>query len=648
MYRSLKSFYFSQRKNYSLSEDFIIDEFIFCDDKIDFKLLTDSNDIGIDELIILDKELHEIFNGREVNFSVQNIIDSNYPKRYFYYIKYDEFINEVQKLLKNHGFSLTNNDRINFLEDYIEIYISNSICRFKLLSNSFLNDIKEFISQKFNDEVEVLMLNSLLTKDEKSIEKLESKLEDKRKEIIKVNEVKVDKVKVIKDNTKDADIFKIGKKISDKEPLLNISELDQNSGYCKIQGRVYELEIRDLKNGKKLALFDLEDETSAMSCKCFLDDKKFSVFNEHINSKSIENGINITVTGRVEYDQYSKCIAMMIDGIEKASKIVYSDNSTEKRVELHLNSQMSGLDGCVNLELLKARLQDMGHTAIGVTDIGVVQAYPQIMDLFGNGEIKPLYGIELNLLEDNPRILYNYKEGTKFNKFVVFDIETTGLSHLKNNITEIGAVLIEDGKLIRRFNELINPEQEISDEIIELTGITNEMVADKPLISEILPKFIEFAEDAVFVAHNAEFDISFIRTNCKRLNIEFNPTFIDTMGFARAVLPHLKNHKLNTLSKELGVKLLNHHRADSDAEACSGILLELIKIIEKDGKVFDKNINSIETSWPVSRNISFNSIIYVKEMKALSGFYKMISEGLMKYFRKVTFDRIRKLGWRTI
>ena len=635
MYRSLKSFYFSQRKNYSLSEDFIIDEFIFGDDKIDFKLLTDSNDIGIDELIILDKELHEIFNGREVNFSVQNIIDSNYPKRYFYYIKYDEFINEVQKLLKNHGFSLTNNDRINFLEDYIEIYISNSICRFKLLSNSFLNDIKEFISQKFNDEVEVLMLNSLLTKDEKSIEKLESKLEDKRKEIIKVNEVKVDKVKVIKDNTKDNDIFKIGKKISDKEPLLNISELDQNSGYCKIQGRVYELEIRDLKNGKKLALFDLEDETSAMSCKYFLDDKKFSVFNEHINSKSIENGINITVTGRVEYDQYSKCIAMMIDGIEKASKIVYSDNSTEKRVELHLNSQMSGLDGCVNLELLKARLQDMGHTAIGVTDIGVVQAYPQIMDLFGNGEIKPLYGIELNLLEDNPRILYNYKEGTKFNKFVVFDIETTGLSHLKNNITEIGAVLIEDGKLIRRFNELINPEQEISDEIIELTGITNEMVADKPLISEILPKFIEFAEDAVFVAHNAEFDISFIRTNCKRLNIEFNPTFIDTMGFARAVLPHLKNHKLNTLSKELGVKLLNHHRADSDAEACSGILLELIKIIEKDGKVFDKNINSIETSWPVSRNISFNSIIYVKEMKALSGFYKMISEGLMKYFRKV-------------
>ena len=175
---------------------------------------------------------------------------------------------------------------------------------------------------------------------------------------------------------------------------MNISELDQNSGYCKIQGRVYELEIRDLKNGKKLALFDLEDETSAMSCKCFLDDKKFSVFNEHINSKSIENGINITVTGRVEYDQYSKCIAMMIDGIEKAPKIVYSDNSTEKRVELHLNSQMSGLDGCVNLELLKARLQDMGHTAIGVTDIGVVQAYPQIMDLFGNGEMKPLYGIE--------------------------------------------------------------------------------------------------------------------------------------------------------------------------------------------------------------------------------------------------------------
>lgn len=635
MYRSLKSFYFSRRKNYSLSEDFIIDEFVFGDEKISFKLLTNSDDIGIEELVVLDEELHELFNGKEVEFSVQTFSNTEYPYEYFYYINYDEFVNETQRLLKNHGFSLTNNDRINFLEDYIEIFISNSIYRFKLVSNSFVNDLKDFISKKFTENVEIFMLNSLDIHEEKSAVKFEDKLENKLKEIQKENEVKVEKAKANKEFIEENKEFKIGRKISDKDPILQIIDLDQNSGFCKIQGRVYDLEIRELKSGKKLALFDIEDDTSAMNCKLFLDDKIFSMFNDKINSKSIEKGICVLATGRVEYDQYARGISMMINSMEIAPNKVYVDKAPEKRVELHLNSQMSGLDGCVDLQVLKSRLSQMGHTAIGVTDIGVVQAYPQMMDLFGKDDIKALYGLELNLLEDNPRILYNYKDGISFDTFVVFDIETTGLSHLKNNITEIGAVRVENGKIVEVFNELVNPQQEISQEITDITGITNEMVADKPLINEIMPKFLEFSKDAVFVAHNAEFDISFIKTNCKRLSLDFDPTFIDTMGFARAVLPQLKNHKLNTLCKELGVKLLNHHRASFDAEACAGILLELIKIIEKQGKVFDKNINNIETKWPVAKNISYNSIIYVKEMKALSGFYKMVSEGLMKYFRKV-------------
>ena len=179
MYRSLKSFYFSRRKNYSLSEDFIIDEFVFGDEKISFKLLTNSDDIGIEELVVLDEELHELFNGKEVEFSVQTFSNAEYPYEYFYYINYDEFVNETQRLLKNHGFSLTNNDRINFLEDYIEIFISNSIYRFKLVSNSFVNDLKDFISKKFTENVEIFMLNSLDIHEEKSVVKFEDKLENK-------------------------------------------------------------------------------------------------------------------------------------------------------------------------------------------------------------------------------------------------------------------------------------------------------------------------------------------------------------------------------------------------------------------------------------------------------------------------------------
>lgn len=258
MYRSLKSFYFSQRKNYSLSDDFIIDEFVFGDEKIDFRLLTNSDEVGIEELVVLDKELHELFNGREVNISVQSFSKSDCPYDYYYYINYDEFVNKVQKLLGNHGFALTNNDRINFLEDYIEIYISDSVCRFKLISNSFLNDLKAFVSEKYNDDIEIIMLNSLFTREEKSSEKLESKLESKRKEIQKEKGNKIEKVKLIKEKSETEEEFKIGKKISDKELVLEISDLDQNSGFCKIQGRVYSLDIRELKTEKNLLCLTLK------------------------------------------------------------------------------------------------------------------------------------------------------------------------------------------------------------------------------------------------------------------------------------------------------------------------------------------------------------------------------------------------------
>lgn len=631
MFRSLKSLYFSNCKNYTLSEDFIILNFLKNENEISFKLLTFSDDIGIEELITLDKELQELFNDIKVEISVEKISLNDKFKEYYYIIPYDEFISKVNKLLEKYQICLNVNDRINFLDEKIEIFIENSLDRFKLISNGFVKDINDFVISKETEEVEIVMLNSLSLCESDKDDKFISNFENKLKEIQKENE----KIVKTKEPLLVQEEFKVGRKIPDKEPTLKISELNENSGICKIEGKIYNLDIKDTKSGKKIVSFELDDDTSAITCKKFFEPNQISMFNEKVNSGSIKKGLSARLYGRIGYDSFINGISMVINSMEIIPNKSYSDNSPEKRVELHLNSQMTGLDGCVSLSELKNRLVQMGHTGIGVTDIGVVQAYPTMMDLFSDGLVKPLYGVEMNLLEDNPRILYNYKDGVNLDKFVVFDIETTGLSHLKNNITEIGAVRVENGKIVDIFNELINPKQVITDEIIELTGITNEMVADKPLINEIMPKFLEFSKDCIFVAHNAEFDISFIKTNCKKLGLKFEPTFIDTMGLARAVLPKLKNHKLNTLSKELGVNLLNHHRASSDAEACAGILLELIKIIEKKGYLFDKNINNIETDWPKSRNIAYNSIIYVKEMKALSGFYKMISEGLMKYFRKV-------------
>lgn len=638
MFRSLKSLYFSNRKNYTFNEDFIISDFIISENKVSFKLLTFFDDFGIEEFIILDKQLHELFNSKEVVFSVDKISLTNDLKDYYYIISYNEFISKVNDLLKEYQLSLKVDDRINFLDKKIEIFIENSADRFKLISNGFIKEINEFLLSKNIKDTEIVMLNSLHIEntENKFNLNIKDKLKKIQKEIVLDRENKENKQD--KKNNSNEQInhnFRIGRKISEKEKLLQILDLDENTGNCKIEGKIYNLDIRDTKSGKKIVSFELDDDTSAITCKKFFESKDIKSFNEIVNESSVKKGLSARLFGKVSYDSYIKSISMFVTSMEIIPNKTYVDNAKEKRVELHLNSQMTGLDGCVSLSELKNRLLQMGHSAVGVTDIGVVQAYPEMMNLFSDGKIKALYGVEMNLLEDHPRILYNYKKTADFSKFVAFDIETTGLSHLKNKITEIGAVRIENGQVVETFNELVNPEQLISEEITNLTGITNEMVVDKPIINEVLPRFLEFAKGCVLVAHNAEFDISFIKTNSKRLNLNFDPTFIDTMGFARSVLPNLKNHKLNTLCKELSVTLLNHHRASCDAQACGGILLELIKIIEKSGKTFDENINEIETSWPKSRNISYNSIIYVKEMKALSGFYKMISKGLMKYFRKV-------------
>lgn len=640
MFRSLKSLYFSNERNYEFSEDFIISDISELEGGIKFKLLSFSDDVGIEELILLDKDLHEIYSGISVDFSIEKILNSDIETdEYYFKLGYDNFVSEVSELLKAKDILLTNRDRINFLDDKIEVYIDKSLDRFKLASNGFKDDLENFVLEKTGVKVDVELLNTRTFEDE-YIEKFERKFGDKLQELIDSYEKPVEKKE---EKTPEIE-FKVGRKINEKEPILNIEDIDQNSNLCKISGKVFDLVIKDIKKEKdgklmekSIVTFYLEDETSGILCKKFVDKKDremfYSVFNENNVKK---NGVFVTIYGKIEYDQFANQLSMMANSIELTKEVLpYFDNCEEKRVELHLNTQMSGLDGCVNINELKKALKKMGHTGIGFTDIGVVQAYPDIMDKFNGTDIKPIYGVEMNLLEDNPRILYNYKEGVTFDKFVVFDIETTGLSHLKNNITEIGAVRVENGKVVSVFNELINPEQHISDEIIELTGITNEIVADKPLINEIMPKFLEFSKGCVFVAHNAEFDIPFIKTNCKRLGYEFDPTFVDTLGLARATLPNLKNHKLNIVAKELGVKLLNHHRASHDAEACAGILLELIKINREKGIEFDKNINSMPTEWPIAKNISFNSIIFVKEMKALNGFYKMISEGLMKYFRKI-------------
>ena len=234
-----------------------------------------------------------------------------------------------------------------------------------------------------------------------------------------------------------------------------------------------------------------------------------------------------------------------------------------------------------------------GHKAIAITDHGVVQAFPDAMDAGKANNIKILYGVEGYLVEDNLPVIQNANDKDLSQSFVVFDLETTGFSNKNDKITEIGAVKIENFKIVDRFSQLINPQKDISYKVQELTGITNDLIKDKPTIEEILPKFVEFIGDSVLVAHNAAFDMGFMQQKCREQNIEFKNTSIDTLTLARTLLPHMKRFRLNLIAKELGVPLLNHHRAVDDAEATAHIFIKFMEMIIKKGAQKLSDVNEI-------------------------------------------------------
>ncbi len=404
-----------------------------------------------------------------------------------------------------------------------------------------------------------------------------------------------------------------------------IKDLNSTSGTVSVVGEVFDIETKELRNGKILMIASITDYTSSISCKLFLND-----LNKDIVLDNIKKGSYLKIKGDIIYDTYQRELTMTISGIRKEIKQERVDTSEIKRVELHAHTQMSSMDAVCPTKKLVERAAKWGHKAIAITDHGVVQAFPDAMNAAKAHGIKVLYGVEGYLVEDDALIIEDANNKPLTQSFVVFDIETTGFSNTNDKITEIGAVKIENFKVVDKFSELINPQKDISYKIQELTGITNDMVADKPTIEEVLPKFIEFIGDSVLVAHNAEFDMGFIAEKCRKQNIKFKvadkptieevlPKFIefigdsvlvahnaefdmgfiaekcrkqnikfnnksvDTLTLARVLLPELKRHRLNIVAKALGVQLLNHHRAVDDAQATALIYIKFLEMLEKKG-----------------------------------------------------------------
>lgn len=420
----------------------------------------------------------------------------------------------------------------------------------------------------------------------------------------------------------------IGREIKDK--ICKIVDSRTEGETLTIAGNIFNVDIREIKGEKYIVSFDITDLTDSTTVKFFIEKDKFNSIKD-----IIKNGEYLKVKGLVKFDKYLKEINMMAKDISVMQRPPQRmDNASEKRVELHLHTHMSSMDGLTSVKEYIKRAQKWGHKAIAITDHGVVQAFPDAMNAAKGKDIKVIYGVEAYLIDDLGKVVIKPNGQKLDSEFIVFDIETTGLSKEKNKITEIGAVKIKNGKITEFFSTFINPEIHIPEEITKLTNITDDMVKDAPKIDEVLPKFLDFCGDSVLVAHNSAFDVGFIKAKIKELNMKkiYN-TSLDTVELSKMLLPQLKNNRLETVCEALKVSLEGHHRAVNDAQATAECFIKMIDMLK------EKNINSLDDiNANASQVVNYkklkhnHAIILVKNYAGLRNLYKLISKSHIEYF----------------
>ncbi|MFR4161481.1 MAG: PolC-type DNA polymerase III [Paraclostridium sordellii] len=516
------------------------------------------------------------------------------------------------------------------IDDTLKIKIPSDLFYKRLMKQNAIQVLKNVLSEEAGIDIDIIFEKSINKGPDvdKLIERNDSLVEAMVKERISENIIldedeEVNENKAIEIVSKEEYVY--GENVN--APVEKINRLNQNSGTVCIVGEVFDVELKELRNGKVLLIAAVTDYTSSINCKLFLND-----MNKDKVIDSVTKGTYLKIKGDALYDNYQRELTMTISGIKEEKKEERMDISDEKRVELHAHTQMSSMDAICPTKKLVERAAKWGHPAIAITDHGVVQAFPEAMDAGKKHGIKVIYGVEGYLAEDEVPIVKDPNKKGLNQTFVVFDIETTGFSNTNDKITEIGAVKIENFKVVDRFSELVNPEVDISYKIQELTGITNDLVSDKPTIEEILPKFLEFVGDSVLVAHNAEFDMGFISQKSREQGLEFKNKSVDTLTLARVLLPHLKRHRLNVIAKDLGIPLLNHHRAVDDAEATAHIFIKFLEMLKKQGVEVLSDVNEKLGGLDYTKIATNHITLLAKNYTGLKNLYKIVSDAHVNHF----------------
>ena len=430
-----------------------------------------------------------------------------------------------------------------------------------------------------------------------------------------------------------------GRNANIKEPLLKIVDLSVDTGKVCIDGEIVNMgDTRELKTGKILIPFDVYDGSSTITCKIFAEaDKSKNII------KRLKDAKGVRVSANVQFDPFTKelgVIANVIVETQGIKKVVRQDNSPVKRVELHMHTQMSQMDGMTSAKDLIKRAMKWGMKSIAITDHGVVQAFTEAHKLLGfnNPDMKVIYGVEAYLVPDKtPSVSFPKKQDID-TTYCVLDLETTGFSFRTEKITEVGIMKIKNGEILDEFSCFVNPEKPIPERVVEVTNITDDMVKDAETIDKVMPKILEFVGDSVLVAHNADFDIGFLKYNAKQLGLTLDNTYIDTLRLSKDLFPDFKKYKLGLIAEKLGIKVEVAHRALDDVDTTVkvfNIMLGMLK--EKGAKTVDDidivadNGNSKDA---YKKLPSYHAIILAKDYVGLKNLYKLISISHLHYFYK--------------
>jgi len=495
----------------------------------------------------------------------------------------------------------------------------------------------------FSDEVgseEILRLEEEIHASERMVIQKEARVETSR------NESKMSKAFECKQEAKEEtegkkgdSLLILGRNSKFKEPIIKITDITPDEGRIALQGEISNIEAKELKSGKTLVSFDLYDGSSSMTCKSFLKPGE-----EEEALPRLKKAKAIKLVGNAGYSKFSGEVELIantiveIEGIKKAKR---QDKAELKRVELHMHTQMSQMDAMTSAADLIKRAMSWGMKSIAITDHGVVQSFPEAHKLLGrnNPDMKIIYGVEAYLAPDKKPSVTNPKGQSIDATYCVLDLETTGFSPVTEKITEIGIMKYEGGKVIDSFSCFVNPEKPIPAKVVEVTNITDDMVKDAETIEVVFPKMLDFIKGSVLVAHNAEFDVGFLRHNAKVLGYDFDFTYVDTLSLAKEIFPEFKSYKLGRIAKNLGIKVEVAHRALDDVDTTVKVFKTMLEKLKERGAKTLEDIDIYGSDDTARREEykklkTYHAIILAKNYEGLKNLYKLVSYSHLHYFYK--------------